>query len=615
MVVSLLRGSIRRAIRVVPRDSNEKVPSLEGRDLFCVVPNKPVLTLLQIDGGNLKLKGGAIICESLLKEGVNILFGYPGGAILPLYDALWGYPQLHHVLVRHEESAAHAADAYSRVTGKPGICLATSGPGATNLVTGIMSAKADSIAMVAITGQVARPMLGSEAFQEADICSIAAACTKMTYLVMSAQDLAPTIHEAFRIAQEGRPGPVLIDVPRDVQLEEAEFEYPEIEEKLLPNLSEETLDHLEQAARLINQAERPVIIGGHGILASGASAELVSLAETTGIPVINTLLGLGGFPRNHPLSLGMLGMHGMYWSNMVVDQADLVVGLGMRFDDRVTGKADAFAPHARIIHLDIDPTRMGQNVPVEVPLVGDAKPILQNLIPLVQYNERSEWMSYIDNLKEDHPSLAIPQSDNLQAQQVLKELNEVIQKDKNSVVVTGVGQHQMWAAQFLFFDGSDKFVTSGGLGTMGFELSAAIGAQMGRPNDPVWTIAGDGGFQMHSQELATMVQEGLPIKIVLINNSYLGMVRQWQEMFFDNHIKDVPISGPDYIQLSKAYGIPAVQVKHQEDVMPALLQAKGHEGPFLIEFVVDYATNVYPMIPPGGSLGDTLEDPLTSTKF
>ena len=294
----------------------------------------------------MKLKGGQIICESLLREGVEVLFGYPGGAILPLYDALWGYPQLRHVLVRHEEAAAHAADGYARVTGRPGVCLATSGPGATNLVTGIMGAKADSVPMIAITGQVARPVIGSEAFQECDICSIAAACTKMTYLVMSAQDLAPTIREAFRVAQEGRPGPVLIDVPRDVQLEEAEFEYQSLPEKVLPTVSEETLEQVQQAARLINQAERPVIIGGHGVLASGATQEVQALAETTGIPVINTLLGLSGFPRNHPLSLGMLGMHGMYWSNMVVDQADLLVGLGMRFDDRVTGKASTFAPHA-----------------------------------------------------------------------------------------------------------------------------------------------------------------------------------------------------------------------------------------------------------------------------
>ena len=562
----------------------------------------------------MKLKGGQIICESLLREGVEVIFGYPGGAILPLYDALWGYPQLRHVLVRHEEGAAHAADGYARVTGRPGVCMATSGPGATNLVTGIMGAKADSVPMVAITGQVARPVIGSEAFQECDICSIAAACTKMTYLVMSAQDLAPTIREAFRVAQEGRPGPVLIDVPRDVQLEEAEFEYPSLPESVLPPVSEETLEKVQQAARLINGAERPVIIGGHGILASGATQEIKSLAETTGIPVINTLLGLSGFPRNHPLSLGMLGMHGMYWSNMVVDQADLLVGLGMRFDDRVTGKASTFAPHARIIHLDIEPTQVGRNVPVEVPLIGDAKAILQALLPLVKHSPRLEWMGHIEDLKQNHPSLAIPPSEKLQPQQVLKELNELMQEDTESVVVTGVGQHQMWAAQFLFFNGCNTFVSSGGLGVMGFELPAAVGAQMGRPNSPVWTVAGDGGFQMTSQELATMVQEKLPVKIVLINNGYLGMVRQWQEMFFDNHIKEVPISGPDYVALSKAYGIPAVRVKHQEDVMPALRQAQKHDGPFLIDFVVDHAANVFPMVPPGGSLGDTIEDPLTSLK-
>ena len=562
----------------------------------------------------MKLKGAEIICESLLREGVDVLFGHPGGAILPLYDALWGYPQLRHVLVRHEQAAAHAADGYARVTGRPGVCLATSGPGATNLVTGIMGAKADSVPMVAITGQVARPVIGSEAFQECDICSIAAACTKMTYLVMSAQDLAPTIREAFRVAQEGRPGPVLIDVPRDVQLEEAEFEYPTLPEKTLPPVSEETLEQVQQAARLINQAERPVIIGGHGIIASGATPEIKALAETTGIPVINTLLGLSGFPRNHPLSLGMLGMHGMYWSNMVVDQADLVVGLGMRFDDRVTGKASTFAPHARIIHLDIEPTQVGRNVPVEVPLIGDAKAILQVLIPQVKHCPRLEWMGHIADLKQNHPSLAIPPSENLQPQQVLKELNELLQEDPESVVVTGVGQHQMWAAQFLFFNGCNTFVSSGGLGVMGFELPAAVGAQMGRPDSPVWTVAGDGGFQMTSQELATMVQENLAVKIVLINNGYLGMVRQWQELFFDNHIKEVPISGPDYVALALAYGIPAVRVEHQEDVMPALRQAQQHDGPFLIDFVVDHAANVYPMVPPGGSLGDTMEDPLTRLK-
>ena len=561
----------------------------------------------------MKLKGAQIVCESLLQEGVEVLFGHPGGAILPFYDALWGYPQLRHILVRHEQSSAHAADGYSRVTGKVGVCVATSGPGATNLVTGLMGAKADSVPMVAITGQVARAALGSEAFQECDICSIAAVCTKRTYLVMSAADLAPTIREAFRVAQEGRPGPVLIDIPRDVQLEEADFDgYPALPEPELEPLTAATQEQVIKAARLINQAERPVLIAGHGILTSHAWAELKTLAETTGIPVINTLLGLSSFPRNHPLSLGMLGMHGMYWSNLVVDQADLVVGLGMRFDDRVTGKASTFAPHARIIHLDIEPSQVGRNVPVEVPLVGDARAVLQALLPLVSPVARPEWMAYIQDLKDQHPSLAIPPSDTLLAQHVMSEINELLQEQPDTVVVTGVGQHQMWAAQFLFFNGVNTFVSSGGLGAMGFELPAALGAQVGRPDTPVWSIAGDGGIQMTSQELATVAQENLPVKIALINNGYLGMVRQWQEMFFDNHLKEVPIPGPEFVELAGAYGIPALRVAHQEDVMPALRKAQAHNGPYLLEFVVDHSVNLYPMVPPGGSLGDTMEDPLTA---
>ena len=560
----------------------------------------------------MNLKGSEIICESLLQEGVEVIFGHPGGAILPFYDALWGYPQLRHVLVRHEQSASHAADGYSRVTGKVGVCVATSGPGATNLVTGLMGAKADSVPLVAITGQVARTALGSEAFQECDICSIAAVCTKRTYLVMSAADLSHTIREAFKIAQEGRPGPVLIDVPRDVQLELAEFEYPQIPEPEREPLSDDTALALERAARLINEAERPVLIAGHGVLASHAWDELVELAEATGIPVINTLLGLSSFPRNHPLSLGMLGMHGMYWSNLVVDQADLVVGLGMRFDDRVTGRASTFAPHARIIHLDIEPSQVGRNVPVEVPLVGDAKVVMRALVPLVKRVERPQWMDYIEQLKADHPSLAIPKTNTLLAQHVMSEMNELIQENPDTVVVTGVGQHQMWAAQFLFFNGYNTFVSSGGLGAMGFELPAAMGAQVGKPGVPVWSIAGDGGIQMTSQELATIAQERLPVKIALINNGYLGMVRQWQEMFFENHLKEVPIPGPEFVELAGAYSIPATRVAHQEDVMPALRKAQAHDGPYLIEFVVDPSVNLYPMVPPGGSLGETMEDPLTA---
>ena len=561
----------------------------------------------------MKLKGSEIVCESLLREGVDVVFGYPGGAILPFYDALWSYPQLRHILVRHEQAAAHAADGYSRVTGKVGVCVATSGPGATNLVTGIMGAKADSVPMVAITGQVARSSLGSEAFQECDICSIAASTTKKTYMVLSAADLADTGREAFYIAQEGRPGPVLIDIPRDVQLELAEAEFPEVTAPKTPEVSEEAMERLKEAARLINEAERPLIISGHGVMTSGATKELLSLAERSGIPVITTLLGLGSFPGGHPLSMGMLGMHGMYWSNLSVDQADLIVGVGMRFDDRVTGKVDTFAPHARIIHMDIDATQIGRNVPVEVPVVGDAKALLHQLAPMVTNTPRPEWMQFIENLKQNHPSLSIPSSDVLQAQQVLSALDIVFQEDPETTVVTGVGQHQMWAAQFLSFNHENTFISSGGLGAMGFEIPAALGAQVGKPNAPVWSVAGDGGFQMTNQELMTLAEEKLPVKIALINNGYLGMVRQWQEMYFENHLKAVPIRGPDFVMLAESYGVSAIRVTEQEDVLPALRQAQAHDGPFLIEFVVDSTTNVYPMVPPGGSLADTIEDPVVTT--
>ena len=561
----------------------------------------------------MNLKGSEIVCESPLRECVDVVFGYPGGAILPFYDALWSYPQLRHILVRHEQAAAHAADGYSRGTGKVGVCVATSGPGATNLVTGIMGAKADSVPMVAITGQVARSSLGSEAFQECDICSIAASTTKKTYMVMSAADLADTVREAFYIAQEGRPGPVLIDIPRDVQLELAEAEFPEVTAPKTPEVSEEAMERLKEAARLINEAERPLIISGHGVMTSGATKELLSLAERSGIPVITTLLGLGSFPGGHPLSMGMLGMHGMYWSNLSVDQADLIVGVGMRFDDRVTGKVDTFAPHARIIHMDIDATQIGRNVPVEVPVVGDAKALLHQLAPMVTNTPRPEWMQFIENLKQNHPSLSIPSSDVLQAQQVLSALDIVFQEDPETTVVTGVGQHQMWAAQFLSFNHENTFISSGGLGAMGFEIPAALGAQVGKPNAPVWSVAGDGGFQMTNQELMTLAEEKLPVKIALINNGYLGMVRQWQEMYFENHLKAVPIRGPDFVMLAESYGVSAVRVTEQEDVLPALRQAQAHDGPFLIEFVVDSTTNVYPMVPPGGSLADTIEDPVVGT--
>ena len=559
----------------------------------------------------MQLKGAEIICESLLKEGVDVVFGHPGGAVLPLYDALYSYPQIRHILVRHEQAAAHAADGYARVTGRPGVCIATSGPGATNLVTGIMGAKADSVPMVAITGQVARAALGSEAFQECDTCAITAPCTKKNYLVMSAADLAPTIYDAFRVAQEGRPGPTLVDIPRDVQQELADFEYMEVPQGASAPVHEAMEDNLRRAAHLINGARKPLILAGHGVLNSRASDDVLSLAEKTGIPVVNTLLGLGSFPRRHPLSLGMLGMHGMYWSNLGVDQSDLIVGLGVRFDDRIIGKPGSFAPNAKVIQVDIDPSQIGRNVPVDVGLVGGVKAVLKELLPLVRSSSHGDWVQQIDALKEEHPSLEVPESDGLLAQHVLTDLNEVMGGEGDSVVVTGVGQHQMWAAQYLMFDSSDCFVSSGGLGAMGYEVPAAMGAQVGRPESTVWSIAGDGGIQMTIQELATISDEKLPVKIALFNNGDLGMVRQWQEMFYQGHYKAVSIPGPDFVRMSEAFGIPALRVTRREDVLHALRRAKADAGPYLIEFVLKPDESVYPMVPSGATLAQTVEDPRT----
>lgn len=559
----------------------------------------------------MQLKGAEIICESLLKEGVDVVFGHPGGAVLPLYDALYSYPQIRHILVRHEQAAAHAADGYARVTGRPGVCIATSGPGATNLVTGIMGAKADSVPMVAITGQVARAALGSEAFQECDTCAITAPCTKKNYLVMSAEDLAPTIYDAFRVAQDGRPGPTLIDIPRDVQQELAGFEYMEVPQGASAPVHEGMEENLRRASQLINGASKPLILAGHGVLNSRAAGDVLALAEKTGIPVVNTLLGLGSFPRSHPLSLGMLGMHGMYWSNLGVDQSDLIVGLGVRFDDRIVGKPGSFAPNAQVIQVDIDPTQIGRNVPVEVGIVGGVKAVLKELLPLVRPSSHSDWVHQIDALKEEHPSLEVPETDGLLAQHVLTDLNEVMASEGDSVVVTGVGQHQMWAAQYLMFETSDNFVSSGGLGAMGYEVPAALGAQVGKPEATVWSIAGDGGIQMTIQELATISDEKLPVKIALFNNGDLGMVRQWQEMFYQERYKAVSIPGPDFVRMSEAFGIPAMRVTRREDVLEALRQAKDTSGPFLVEFVLKPDESVYPMVPSGATLAETVEDPRT----
>ena len=560
----------------------------------------------------MQLNGAEIICEALIREGVEVVFGHPGGAVLPLYDALYKYTQIRHVLVRHEQCAAHAADGYARATGKVGVCIATSGPGATNLITGIMGAKADSVPVVAITGQVPRAALGKEAFQECDTCAMTAPCTKKNYLVMSTEDLATTIYEAFRVAQEGRPGPTLVDVPRDIQQEITEFTYLEIPERANLQLYSEIRGDLGKAAQLINQAEMPLIVAGHGVLSARASEELRELSEKTQIPVINTLLGLSSFPRAHSLNLGMLGMHGMYWANLAVDRADLIIGVGMRFDDRITGRPGSFAPNAKVVHVDIEESQIGRNVDVEVGVVGDAKAVLRALLPLVNHQDRTGWLSQIDSLKRDHPSLAIPESTELLPQHVLHDLNLVAQEAEDMIAVTGVGQHQMWAAQYMTFNRHDSFISSGGLGVMGYEIPAAVGAQLGRPEATVWSIAGDGGFQMTLQELATIVAEKLPIKIAIFNNGHLGMVRQWQELFYDKHFKAVPIPGPNFVKLADAFGIPGLRVTRQEDVTPALRKAQNHPGPFLIDFVVQHQENVYPMVSPGASLAETIEDPRTS---
>jgi len=557
----------------------------------------------------MRLNGAEILCEALLREGVEVIFGYPGGAVLPLYDALYKYSQLRHIQVRHEQGAAHAADAYFRAGGKIGVCVATSGPGATNLVTGLMNAKADSIPMVAITGQVARSAIGKESFQECPTLAITQPCTKKNYMVRSADEVADTVHEAFVVARKGRPGPVLIDFPRDVQLEEAELKPTPPPPNGSRSIFLESKRKLEHAATLINESQRPIIIAGHGVLMSGASGELKQLAERNDIPVANTLLGLGSFPRTHRLSLGMLGMHGTYWANYAVNEADVVLGVGVRFDDRVVGNPDTFAPEAKLIHIDSDPSQVGRNLRVDAPLIGDAKVVLRALMPLIKGRRRRDWLQQIETSKREHPFPQVPENANLPPQFVMAQLDALVREDGDTVVVTGVGQHQMWVAQFVSFNHPDSLVTSGAQGVMGFELPAAVGAQIARPGATVWSVCGDGGFQMTVQELATIADEGLPVKLVVINNGYLGMVRQWQELFFHKHLKATPITSPDFIKLAEAYGIPGLRVSQRREVLPALRRAREHAGPFLLDMVVDGEVNVYPMMKPGGAFAETMEDP------
>ena len=559
----------------------------------------------------MKLTGGQIVCESLLMEGVDVVFGIPGGAILPLYGTFSQYPQIRHILTRHEEGAAMAADAYARITGKVGVCMATSGPGATNLVTGIATAQMDSVPMVAITGQVARPAIGKDAFQETDVTGITLPVTKHNYLVMTPEEIATTIKEAFYIANTGRPGPVLVDIPRDVFQETAEFEYPETVD--LPGYKPVMDGHPSQvrkAAQLINEAKRPVILAGHGVIISRAFKELQELAEKAQIPVITTLLGRSAFPDAHVLFVGMPGMHGVAYASLAIDEADLVIGLGMRFDDRIVGRVSAFAPNAKIIHVDVDPAEIGKNVQTDVPVVGDLARVLRQLNPVVEPATHVEWLQRIDQLKADHPSLHIRDTNKLLPQQVVHDLWEVT--EGNAIVVTGVGQHQMWAAQHYACRQANSFITSGGLGSMGYEVPAAMGAQVARPDRVVWSICGDGGFQMTMSELATIAENNLPVKFAIFNNGYLGMVRQWQEFFYrKDYFATHYTNNPDFVKLADAFGIRGIRVTERSQSLDAIREAMAHPGPVVVDFVVEEEENVFPMIPAGQSTAELLEEPLT----
>lgn len=563
----------------------------------------------------MKISGAEILIESLKKEGVDTVFGIPGGVVLQIFDVLYNEKDLRFVLTRHEQGAAHAADGYARAKGKPGVALVTSGPGATNVVTGVANAHMDSIPLIVITGQVATRMIGNDAFQEADIVGITRPCTKYNFLVKSVDDLANTIKEAFYIASTGRPGPVLIDLPRDISGAKTDFVYPE---KVSLRSYNPTYYgnkwQIKQAAQAIMRAKRPVIYAGGGVVLSKASAELKELAEYNKIPVTLTLMGLGGFPGTHPLFLGMLGMHGTFAANMSIHDSDLVIAIGSRFDDRVTGKVSEFAPKAKFIHIDIDPTNIRKNIHVDIPIVGDVRNVLMELnkeLKALEENrnqlikEREPWYAQIKKWEREHPLTYKKSSKVIKPQYVIEKIYELSGGD--AIVASDVGQHQMWAAQYFKFDRPGTSITSGGLGTMGFGLPAAIGAQFACPDKLVFNIAGDGSFQMNLQELATVAINNLPIKIAVINNGSLGMVRQWQELFYNRHYSGSLLDTiPDYVKLAGAYGIRGLRAESPSDVERVIKEAINTKGPVLIDFVVDPGENVFPMVPAGAGNADMI---------
>jgi acetolactate synthase-1/2/3 large subunit len=559
---------------------------------------------------SVKRTGAQILWECLVREGVTTVFGYPGGAILPAYDAMLDYP-VRHVLVRHEQGATHMADGYARASGRVGVAVATSGPGATNMVTGIATAIMDSSPIVCITGQVGSKLIGSDGFQETDITGVTLPVTKHNYLVRRPQDIAPAVREAFHIAASGRPGPVLIDITKDAQQMSCEFDWDAAAPRphARPKRAADS-QAVATALGLINSAARPVILAGHGVILSEATDIVRRFAERAHIPIAMTLLGIGGIAASHPLNLGMMGMHGEAWVNTAIQEADLLLAFGMRFDDRVTGNLKTYAPNARKIHIDIDPAEIGKNVKVDVGLVGDLRATLERLMPDVGPGDRAEWLTHIDELK-GHSAVRdiqnLPDDGHLYAAHVIHDIWRAT--SGRAIVVTDVGQHQMWEAQYYHHEQPRTLITSGGLGTMGFALPAAIGAKMARPDAEVWVVAGDGGFQMTMPELATIAQEKLDIKIAIINNGYLGMVRQWQEFFYERRYAATPLYSPDFVQIAAAYGLSGKAVSRRADVIPAVEAARAHQGTVVLEFRVEQEDSVYPMVPAGADLHAMIRRP------
>ncbi|HET9589707.1 MAG TPA: biosynthetic-type acetolactate synthase large subunit [Anaerolineales bacterium] len=559
----------------------------------------------------MKLSGAQILWECLVREGVEVVFGYPGGANMPIYDAMLSYP-VHHVLVRHEQGAAHMADGYARASGKVGVAMATSGPGATNLVTGICTSMMDSVPVVFITGQVAAHLIGGDAFQETDVTGITLPITKHNYLVTRAHEIAGVVREAFYIARSGRPGPVLIDICKNAQIEQTEFVYPE--KVKLPGyqpVMRSPRNLLDEAVRLIDKAHKPVILCGHGVLMSKAEEALMHFAVKTHTPVASTLLGLGAFPASHPLSLGMMGMHGEVHTNLAIQNADLLLAFGMRFDDRVTGTLKTYAPRAKKIHIEIDPSEVHKNVFVDVPLIGDLKTVLTDLIPLVDEYDREEWLQEINGWKSEADARSImnwPEDGKLYVAHLIADIWEAT--GGGAIVSTDVGQHQMWAAQYYFLEKPNRWLTSGGAGSMGFGLPAAIGAWFAAKDQEIWAIAGDGGFQMTAAELTTAVQEGANVKVAIMNNNFLGMVRQWQEFFFEKRYSAVNMLTPDFVKLAEAHRVPARLVTKHEEVHEAIEWARKTPGPVVLEFRVEQEEAVYPMVPQGAALDEMIQRPV-----